>query len=100
MGRPRIRLHYILREMAPHVYYQPPNGLKMQYPCIIYRREAIDIDYADNSVYDHTNRYSVTVVDADPDSPLIDDILSLPMCSFDRFYTSENLNHNVFNLYF
>jgi hypothetical protein len=35
-----------------------------------------------------------------PDSDLPHKIASLPKCSFDRHFVSDNLNHDVFNLYF
>jgi hypothetical protein len=31
---------------------------------------------------------------------MVDDILALPYCQFDRSYVSDNLNHFVFTLYF
>jgi hypothetical protein len=45
-------------------------------------------------------QYQVTVIDQDPDSGLPDKVEELPLCAFDRFFATENLNHHVFNLYF
>ena len=52
-----------------------------------------------NNSYLHTKRYQVTVIDKDPDSLIPERILSLPFCSFNRSFTSDNLNHWVFSLY-
>lgn len=100
MGRPRLELQAILKDIVPNVYFQPPNGTKMTYPCIIYERDSTRVQHADNTLYRDTKRYTVTVVDRNPDSPLPDQVLRLPMCAHDRFFTSDDLNHDVFTLYF
>jgi hypothetical protein len=82
------------------VYFQPPANVSMQYPCIIYRRQDIRTEYADNRPFKHKIEYQVTVIDRDPDSIIPDKIADLSLCSFDRFYVADNLNHNVFNLFF
>jgi hypothetical protein len=63
-------------------------------------RDGSNADYADDGLYLHTKRYLLTVIDHDPDSNLPDKVEELPMCRFDRFFASENLNHHVFNLFF
>lgn len=40
------------------------------------------------------------VIDKNPDSIIADKVESLKMCSFDRHYTADNLNHFVYNLYY
>ena len=42
----------------------------------------------------------VTVIDPDPDGILSDKVLALPMSSFDRHFTMNNLNHDVYNVYY
>ena len=85
---------------SSNVYYQPPDQTKLSYPCIVYELEKNDVKYADNQAYNITKKYSVTVIDANPDSAIPDKIQKLPMCSFDRPFTSGNLYHFVFNLYY
>lgn len=99
---PRLELQALLKDVleADFVYFQPPTNVKLQYPCIIYERARMDMAYADNSPYRHTKRYKVTVIDRNPDSTLVDKIAALPLCSHDAFYTADNLNHDVFTLYF
>lgn len=72
----------------------------MQYPCIVYQRYNAKTDFADNQPFRHTKRYQVTVIDADPDSPIPDKVAALPMCLHNRFFVVDNLNHDVFNLYY
>ena len=45
-------------------------------------------------------RYMVTVIDSDPDSKIVNRVSMLPYCYFDRHYVQDNLNHDVFEIYF
>lgn len=101
MGQ-RLSLHSLLVAAlgSTHVYFQPPPKVNMEYPCIVYRRDSIHSDHADNKPYRHKKRYQVTVIDRDPDSGIPDKVAALPQCSFDRRYVADNLNHDVFQLFF
>jgi hypothetical protein len=48
----------------------------------------------------HTKQYQVTVIDRNPDSELPDMVEELPLCSFDRYFAADSLNHYVFTLFF
>lgn len=85
---------------SSNVYFQPPLNIEMAYPCIVYKRDNADTKHANNNVYRYTKRYQVTVIDKDPDSDIPDKIAALSLCGFDRHYTADNLNHDVFNLFF
>lgn len=97
----RLDLHEKLCEIlgSRNVYFQPPESVRLSYPCIIYSRSNVGIQYADGITYCSANMYSVRLVYADPDSDLPEKILMLPHCSFDRHYKAEEMNHDVFNLY-
>lgn len=99
---PRLDLHGILVGIleSEHVYFQPPPSITMQYPCIVYNRDDENVKHADNTKYSKKKRYLVTVIDRDPDSGIPDKISDLPLCLFDRFFTTDNLNHDVFKLFF
>ena len=100
MGQ-RSDLHEILKSLGTNnVYFQPPPTLKMEYPCIVYRRENGNTIFAGDKLYKNTKRYLVTVIDRNPDSDIPDKVLALPLCTFDRFYTADNLNHDVYKLFF
>lgn len=98
--RSRLGLDEILRSIAPNVYFQPPETIKIKYPCIVYSLDDVDIDYSDNLPYMVTKRYQLTVITKDPDSTIKDDVILLPKCSFVRAFTSDNLNHYVFQIYY
>lgn len=83
-----------------NVYFQPPSNLQMEYPCIVYRRDDIEMEHADNTPYKNRTRYLVTVIDRDPDSDIPRKIGELPLVAFDRFYTADNLNHDVYRMFF
>ena len=83
-----------------NVYFQPPSTVKMQYDAIRYVRKSIDNTFADDSVYKQDQVYELTVMYRDPDSDLPMRISRLPKCSFDRHYAVDNLNHDVFTLYY
>jgi hypothetical protein len=95
---PRPELHATLIAITPNVYFQPPPSVQMQYPCIVYSRDNLDIEHADNKPYKHKLRYQVTVIDRNPDSTLVMELAKLPTCSYERFFTADNLNHDVFRL--
>ena len=99
MGQ-RLDLQALLLTFVPNVYFQPPPTVAMTYPCIVYRRDSDHTEYADDLPYHRRKRYLVTVIDRDPDSPIPDKVGDLPLCRFDRFFTADNLNHDVFNLFF
>lgn len=100
MGNSRLELHAILTSITTNVYFQPPETVKMKFPCIIYKRSSGDTQFADNNPYIHRLRYQITVIDSNPDSDIPGKIAMLPMCVFDRHFTSNNQNHDVFNIYY
>lgn len=96
----RMDLHELLLDICDNVYFQPPPSIKMQYPCITYRRDFATTDFANNKPYTYTKRYLVTVIDKNPDSAIPAQVKELPGCIFDRFYAADNLNHDVFKISF
>lgn len=82
------------------VYFQPPPTIRIDYPCIVYERNTGDTQFADNNPYAFELRYKVTYIDRSPENDVVKQLASLPKCTYDRFYTSDGLNHDVFNLYY
>ena len=99
MGQ-RLELQALLESFTTHVYFQPPPNVEMLHPCIKYERDDAETEFANNVAYRYTRRYKVTIIDRDPDSLIPSKVAALPMCTFDRFYTADGLNHDVFNLFF
>lgn len=98
----RLNLSAQLRSIlgSNNVYFQPATNTELRYPAIVYKLDSIDAQYADDIMYKHTKAYLVTVIDKNPDSVIPDKILKLPMCRMIRPYTSDNLHHTVFKLYY
>ncbi len=82
------------------VYFQPPTSVKLSYPCIVYALTGVDVNYAGNIKYLSVNKYQVTIIDTDPDTAIPNAITLLTHCAFDRRYTSDNLYHEVYSLYY
>lgn len=97
---PRLQLHQLLETFVEHVYFQPPTNIQLKYPCIIYSRDYAETKFADDIPYTNTKRYMVTVIDQNPDSDIPDKVASMPMTLFNRFYTADELNHDVYVVYF
>lgn len=98
----RVSLQNLLETLlaSRNVYFQPPANVQLKYPCIVYKREGIETIFADNKPYDTIVKYKVTAMDYDPDSEIVRRLSLLPMCRFDTHYTVNNLNHDVFILYY
>ena len=83
-----------------NVYYQTPESVKMEYPAIRYSKSDVESRFADDKPYIHKKRYEIIVIDKKPDNPVIDEILKMPMCTFDTHYTADNLHHDIMTLYY
>lgn len=99
----RLELHQELVEVlgSRNVYFQPPESVKMQYPCIIYNVTDQYDFYADDRKYHKKKKYDVMIISKDPDSEIPDQLDDhFKYCSFNRYYTADNLNHWVYQLYY
>ena len=98
----RVELSSILRELleSDHVYYQPPEGIKMEYPAIRYNRSTRDSRYANDGKYIKRQRWELVVISKTVDHPVIEKLLELDYCSHDRRYVADNLYHDVLTLYY
>lgn len=98
----RLKLQELLEKLleSKNVYYQPPESKKMEYPAIKYSVDKIDKKSANDTAYLLNKRYELIVISKKPDHPVIDKLLQLPMCSFNRHYEADNLNHDVLTLYY
>ena len=99
----RLQLQKIFEDLIENdnVYYQPPESLKMSYPCIRYSLSRHIDRYADNRKYINRKCYEVIVIDRNPESKIPDKILEvLPYSNLDRFYSADNLNHFAMTIYY
>lgn len=99
----KMPLHDILCDILGNrnCYFVPPADAQIQYPCIIYEY-VNDIDiFADNCHYVNARRYTVTIIDEDPDSKIPKRLIdNLPYCVSDRNFATEGLSHFVYTLYY
>lgn len=96
-----LNLQAELTSLCPNVYFQPPESVKLMYPCIVYKRVIGNTRFADNDKYSYKRCYELTVIDRDPDRSLYEKVfMHFPMCKEDRGFVSENLYHNTLTLYY
>ena len=80
----------------PCLYFQPPETVKLRYPCIIYQLKSMTSIFADDDPYRTTIFYDITYITRSP-------ISTVPMAFakrhgfvFDRYYVAENLHHYAY----
>ncbi len=99
----RLKLHEEFCELLENrnVYFQPPESVKLKYPCIVYSLKGLDKRNANNALYKSMRRYQATVIDRDPDSEIPEKLLNnYQMCSLDNSFVKDNLNHFNLTLYY
>lgn len=98
----RLLLRDILRDTMtnageePHLYYQPPESIKLEYPCIIYQLGSINSTYANDMPYTHGVSFEATYITRNPASPVVTELAKIPQSKFDRYFVSDNLHHYVY----
>ena len=99
----RIELQGKLEEIlgSENVYFQPPETVKLKYPCFIYERLRVASLYADNKEYTGRVRYRLTYVSYDPDLTIHEKLVGvLPLLSYDNQFGRDSLNHDVYTFYY
>lgn len=97
----RIALHNELLKFYKDVYFQPPSGKQMKYPCIVYAKSDKSREFGNNALYLSRQQYQITVIEHDPDSEIADNMEKyFTNCAITQYYTVDNLNHTTLNLYY
>lgn len=102
MESSRMKVYNKLRDIlgSDNVYFQPPETVKMSYPCFRYTRSSGNSNYANNETYHFTPQYEVTYISRDPAPSIITDVLEgFQMASYNRHFVIDNLYHDVFIIY-
>lgn len=97
------KLNDILTEIIgnDHVYYQPPEDVKIEYPCIVYKLVVPYIRRADNKIYTYMDCYDLTVISEDPYNTIARSILDrFQYCSLGSRYLGDGLYHDPLTLYY
>lgn len=102
----RLELHAKLSSILPegsknNVYFQPPENLKMQYPCIVYSIDRFQSINADNTKYKIDTGFTVTYITKNPiDYNYLSIFGTFPMSTYNRRFINDGLYHNTFVIYF
>ena len=97
------KLRAILQEEIGkvNIYFQPPEGFKLTYPCIVYQKDTADHMFADNKVYQFTQAYQLTYMDKNPDNTVVERILKeFKWAKYGRNFKADNINHDVIIIFY
>lgn len=103
MAKSRLELHEALCSLigSRNVYFQPPENVRMKYPCIVYELSRVTQRHADDRTYKFDKSYEVTYISDNPDTDIHELMLTAFMyCQFDRRFVNDGLYHDVFTIYF
>lgn len=81
------------------VYFQPPESVKLVYPCILYFFSSAETRYGNNFPYNFKPGFTVIIIDHNPDSSIPSEVAKMKGAKFDRHYVRDNLHHFVFRIY-
>lgn len=102
----RRELHSILEGileengLEKNVYFQPPETLKMNYPCIVYHRQYLTGTPADNQKYLIDRQYRIIYIDRSPIGDVIDSLLAIKYCRYMSHSVVDGLNQDAFEIYY
>lgn len=98
----RLKLHdELLSIFEKNVYYQPPESIKLSYPCFLYSLSGGKKEQANNTMYLFIRRYDCTYITRNPEHEFIEKLLEhFKHISYDRRYVSDNLYHDAFTIYY
>jgi len=84
-----------------HVYIEPPSNVKMAYPAFVIFRSSGLSRFANNMPYKFNPSFDVTYISFEPDDPNVEKIvMGFPMIRLNRHFTSDDLHHDSFILYY
>ena len=87
---------------SKNVYFQPPESIRMKYPCFVYEATGMSVKLADDTKYTKHMRYQLMYITKEPDTqPMIETILDhFKYISYSRHFIIDSLHHDVFDLYY
>lgn len=98
----RIELHNKLKQITQNVYYEPADGKRLSYPCIVYTRQNIDNKRANNSnLYVGHVIYNVQYMTTDGANTKTKEMLRLlPTASLSNIMVNDGVYHENYNIYY
>lgn len=88
-------------DKTKHVYFNPPTGMQLECPCIIYEEGRPTVYHADNTKYFTFLHWKLTTLTRDPEAlDLAPKVMEIPRSYLDSPpYKVDGLVHHVFSLY-
>lgn len=81
-------------------YFVPDDPQNMKYPCIVYDLDDIDTKFASDTIYRMKRKYKLTIISADKDHLLAEAVITKYNASWVTSFTSNNLYHQILDIYF
>lgn len=85
---------------SENVYFNPGKGVNLRYPCIVFNEAKGHALRSDNTIYRYVRKYEFKYISKTPDEAMVDILMKLLNCSFDRPYVSDQLYHYCFTIYY
>lgn len=86
---------------STNTFFQPPESVKIKYPCFVYEFSKDHDLHADDMAYLTHTGYDVTAITKDPDVTYKNELKAeFRHCEWVRSFISDNLNHNIYKIYF
>lgn len=102
-----MRSHYDLQaelskiENVKQVYWDPPESLKLEYPCIVVSQSNVFKRFANNGRYIRIPGYDVMVIDPDTDSEIYLEVLNrFKYCDEKVPFEADGLSHWPLLIYY
>lgn len=104
MASERVELQRMLKGLFPnaqeaHVYFQPPESVKLVYPCMVYKLSDMPQLWANNLPYHWEHAYELTYISRDANDPMVEKLIALRETKFVRYFSADNLHHFVYIIF-
>lgn len=97
----RLELHNTLISTTGinNIYYNPPENIKMNYPCIRYKRVDVTSKKADDIKYIVHDRYELVIISSKNNDDIVNKLLSIKYMEYDRSMIINGLFHDYMTIY-
>lgn len=93
--------NHIKEKGVDNVYFEPPQNIKMFYPCVVFKRGVMSSRHAGNKTYKIDDAWDLTYIRFDPDDEIPHQMLEwFQMIRHTRTFVADGLHHDQFKLYY